>query len=112
VTFAPIIKKDDGLIDWSQPAITIERRVRGFDPWPGAYSHIGGKLLKIHKARVVAADAKLNPGEVMRADEGGFWVATSSGVLELEEVQLENKKRLSGVAFLRGARIKSGDRLQ
>ena len=112
VTFAPSIKKEDGLIDWSQPAITIERRVRGFDPWPGAYSHIGGKLLKIHKARVVAADAKLNPGEVMRADEGGFWVATSSGVLELEEVQLENKKRLSGVAFLRGARIKSGDCLQ
>jgi len=112
VTFAPIIKKEDGLIDWSQPAITIERRVRGFDPWPGAYSHIGGKLLKIHKARVVAADAKLNPGEVMKADEGGFWVATSSGVLELEEVQLENKKRLSGVVFLRGARIKSGDRLQ
>jgi methionyl-tRNA formyltransferase len=112
VTFAPIIKKEDGLIDWSQPAVTIERRVRGFDPWPGAYSHIGGKLLKIHRARVVAADAKLNPGEVMRADEGGFWVATSSGVLALEEVQLENKKRLSGVAFLRGARIKSGDRLQ
>jgi methionyl-tRNA formyltransferase len=112
VTFAPIIKKEDGLIDWSQPAITIERRVRGFDPWPGAYSHIDGKLLKIHKARVVAADAKLNPGEVMRADEDGFWVATSSGVLELEEVQLENKKRLSGVAFLRGARIKSGDCLQ
>lgn len=112
VTFAPIIKKGDGLIDWSQPAITIERRVRGFDPWPGAYSHIGGKLLKIHKARVVAADTKLNPGEVMRADEDGFWVATSSGVLELEEVQLENKKRLSGVAFLRGARIKSGDCLQ
>ena len=112
VTFAPIIKKEDGLIDWSQPAITIERRVRGFDPWPGAYSHMGGKLLKIHKARVVAADAKLNPGEVMKAEEGGFWVATSSGVLELEEVQFENKKRLSGVAFLRGARIKSGDRLQ
>ncbi len=112
VTFAPIIKKEDGLIDWSQPAITIERRVRGFDPWPGAYSHMGGKLLKIHKARIVAGDAKLNPGEVMKADEGGFWVATSSGVLELEEVQLENKKRLSGVAFLRGARIKSGDRLQ
>lgn len=112
VTFAPIIKKEDGLIDWSQPAITIERRVRGFAPWPGAYTHIGGKLLKIHRARVVAADAKLSPGEVLKADEGGFWVATSSGVLELEQVQWENKKRLSGVAFLRGARIKSGDRLQ
>lgn len=112
VTFAPILKKEDGLIDWSQPAIMIERRVRGFDPWPGAYSHINGKLLKVHRARVVTADAKGRPGEVMRADEGGLWVATSSGVLELEGVQLENRKRLSGVAFLRGARIKAGDRLQ
>ena len=112
VTFAPILKKEDGLIQWDQPAMMIERRVRGFDPWPGAYSHIGGKLLKIHRAKVVAADTKGNPGEVMRADAGGLWVATSSGFLRLEEVQLENRKRLSGVEFLRGARIKPGDRLQ
>jgi methionyl-tRNA formyltransferase len=112
VTFAPILKKEDGLIEWDQPAMMIERRVRGFDPWPGAYSHIGGKLLKIHRVKVLAADTKGSPGEVMRADAGGFWVATSSGLLELEEVQLENRKRLSGVEFLRGARIKPGDRLQ
>src|SRR5262245_53470280 len=112
VTFAPILKKEDGHIDWSQPAIMIERRVRGLNPWPGAYSHVGGKLLKIHRARFVTADEKGIPGEVMRADEGRFRVATGSGVLELQEVQLENKKRLSGVAFSRGARIKSGDRLQ
>ncbi|HEY6367793.1 MAG TPA: methionyl-tRNA formyltransferase [Candidatus Binatia bacterium] len=112
VTFAPILRKEDGLIDWAQPAITIERRVRGFDPWPGAYSHIGGKLLKIHRARVVAADTKGSRGEVIRADAGGLWVATGSGLLGLEEVQLENRKRLSGVEFLRGARIKPGDRLQ
>jgi methionyl-tRNA formyltransferase len=112
VTFAPILTKDHGLIDWAQPAISIERRVRGFDPWPGAYSHIGGKLLKIHRARVVAADTKGSPGEVMRADAGGLCVATGSGLLGLEEVQLENRKRLSGVEFLRGARIKPGDRLQ
>jgi methionyl-tRNA formyltransferase len=112
VTFAPILKKEDGLIDWAQPALMIERRVRGFDPWPGAYSHIGGKLLKIFRATVVLADTKGSPGEVMRADAGGLWVATSSGLLGLEEVQLENRKRLSVVEFLRGARIKPGDRLQ
>jgi methionyl-tRNA formyltransferase len=112
VTFAPILKKEDGLIQWDQPAMMIERRVRGFDPWPGAYSHIGGKLLKIHRAKVVATDTKGSPGEVMRADAGGLWIATSSGFLGLEEVQLENRKRLSGVEFLRGARIKPGDRLQ
>ena len=111
-TFAPILKKEDGLIQWDQPAMMIERRVRGFEPWPGAYSHIGGKLLKIHRVNVVAADTKGSPGEVMRADAGGLWVATSSGFLGLEEVQLENRKRLSGVEFLRGARIKPGDRFQ
>jgi methionyl-tRNA formyltransferase len=112
VTFAPLLKKEDGLIDWTQSAIRIERRVRGFDPWPGAYSHIGDKLLKIHRARVLAADITGTPGEVLRADAEGLWVATSSGILGLEEVQLENRKRLSGVEFLRGVRIKTGDRLQ
>jgi len=112
VTFAPLLKKEDGLIDWTQPAMMIERRVRGFNPWPGAYSHIGGKLLKIHRAKLVTADIAGSPGEVMRADTDGLWVATSSGFLGLEEVQLENRKRLSGVDFLRGARIKPGDRLQ
>jgi methionyl-tRNA formyltransferase len=112
VTFAPLLKKEDGLIDWTQSAIRIERRVRGFDPWPGAYSHIGDKLLKIHRARVLAADITGTPGEVLRADAEGLWVATGSGILGLEEVQLENRKRLSGVEFLRGVRIKTGDRLQ
>jgi len=112
VTFAPLLKKEDGVIDWTQSAIRIERRVRGFDPWPGAYSHIGDKLLKIHRARVLAADITVTPGEVLRADAEGLWVATGSGILGLEEVQLENRKRLSGVEFLRGVRIKTGDRLQ
>lgn len=112
VTFAPLLKKEDGLIDWAQPAAMIERRVRGLNPWPGAYSHIGGQLLKIHRARVVAVETSGSPGEFLRADAEGLWVATGSGVVGLEEVQLENRKRLSGAAFLRGARVKPGDRLQ
>ena len=112
VSFAPMLKKEDGLVDWHQPAIMIERRVRGFNPWPGAYTHVGEKLLKIHQAKVITTAGQTTPGEVVRADAGGFWVATSSGVIELEEVQLENRKRLPGVAFLKGARIKPGDRLQ
>jgi methionyl-tRNA formyltransferase len=111
-TLAPMLKKEEGLIDWGQPAMMIERRVRGFNPWPSAYSHIGGKLLKVHRAKVVTAETKGTPGEVMRADGGGFWVATSSGVLGLEEVQMENRKRLSGIEFLRGARIETGDHFQ
>lgn len=112
VSFAPMLKKEDGLINWHQPAIMIERRVRGFDPWPGAYTHVGAKLLKVHHAKIVATDGRTNPGEVVRADAGGFWIATSFGIIGLEEVQLENRKRLPGVEFLKGARIKPGDRLQ
>src|SRR5436309_9270937 len=90
ITFAPIIKKEDGLIDWSQPALAIERRVRGFDPWPSAYTQVRGKLLKIHRAKVIGQTQVRTPGEIIRADPNGFWVATGSGVLSLEEVQLEN----------------------
>lgn len=109
-TFAPILKKEDGLINWSQSAIVIERRVRGLDPWPGAHTHMGEKLLKVHRAQVISADGKGTPGEVLRADAGGFWVATGAGTLALDEVQLENKKRLPATEFIKGARIKSGDR--
>jgi methionyl-tRNA formyltransferase len=112
VTFAPMIKKEDGLIDWNQAAIGIERRVRGLSPWPSTYTHIKGKLLKIHRAKIVAAETSGNPGEVLRADAGGLWIATSSGIIGLEEVQLENRKRLPGAEFLKGTRVKVGDRFQ
>ncbi len=109
-TLAPMIKKTDGLIDWREPAAAIERRVRGFTPWPSAYSYRQGKLFKIHRARVVSTAPGANPGEVVRADGAGFWVATGSGILGLDEVQLEGKRRLGGVDFIRGARIVKGER--
>jgi methionyl-tRNA formyltransferase len=110
-SFAPMIKKEDGLIDWTQPAPVIERRIRGFTPWPSAYTHLRGKLLKIHGAKLIDTTETGSPGEVIRADGNGFWVATGAGILALEEVQLENKKRLAGVEFIKGARIVKGDRL-
>jgi methionyl-tRNA formyltransferase len=112
VTFAPMLRKEDGLIDWNQAAAAIERRVRGLSPWPGTYTHLKEKLLKIHRVKIVAAETTGNPGEVLRADAGGFWVATSSGIIGLEEVQLENRKKLPGAEFLKGTRVKSGDRFQ
>jgi methionyl-tRNA formyltransferase len=112
VTFAPMIKKGDGLIDWHQGAVAIERRVRGFSPWPCAYTHMEGKLLKIHRVKIVAAEASGKPGEVLRADAGGFWIATGSGTMGLEEVQLENRKKLPSAEFLKGTRVKTGDRFQ
>jgi methionyl-tRNA formyltransferase len=112
VTFAPMLRKEDGLIDWNQAAVAIERRVRGLFPWPGTYTHLKEKLLKIHRVKIVAAETSGNPGEILRADAGGLWVATSSGIIGLEEVQLENRKRLPGAEFLKGTRVKSGDRFQ
>jgi methionyl-tRNA formyltransferase len=111
VSFAPMIKKEDGLVDWTQPALSIERRVRAFTPWPSAYTHLSGKLLKIHRATPIQTTRSGNPGEIVRADGGGFWIATGNGTLSLEEVQLENKKRLPGVEFVKGARIAAGKRL-
>ena len=110
-TFAPLIKKEDGLIDWHEPASVIERRVRGFNPWPSAFTHLHGKLLKVHHAAVVATTEKGDPGEIIRTDAQGFWVATGSGVLRLEEVQWENKNRLPGAEFAKGARIAQGEHL-
>lgn len=110
-TYAPSLKKEDGLIDWSQPAKAIERRVRGLYPWPSAYTYLRGKILKIYRAAAIREEEKGVPGEVVRADPGGFWIATDKGVLSLEEVQWENRKRLGAAEFLKGARIEKGERL-
>jgi len=108
-TYASMLKKEDGRIDWTQPAKSIERRVRAYYPWPSAYTYLKGKLLKIYRAAVIAEEAGALPGEVVRADKGGLWVVTGEGILSLEEVQLENRKRLTGAEFLKGARIEKGE---
>jgi methionyl-tRNA formyltransferase len=108
-SLAPLLKKDDGAIDWRRPAVDIERRVRGLTPWPSAYTLRLGKLLKIHQARAIGMPDPVKPGAVVRADDEGFWVGTGSGILSLEEVQLEGKRRLPGVEFIRGARVAVGE---
>ncbi len=107
MTLAPMIKKDDGRIDWTQPAIDIARRVRAFNPWPSAFTALGGKLLKVHRAR--AADANLcgRPGTVVAIDRG-IVVATGNGTLQLDELQLEGRRRLLAAEFVRGGSIGIG----
>lgn len=111
VTYAPVLKKEDGLIDWNLPAVSIERRVRGFNPWPSAYTYLAGNLLKIHRARVIEIAEKAAPGEVLKADKEGLWIATGAGALSLEEVQLENRKKMTAREFLNGTRVEKGARL-
>ncbi|HZD40144.1 MAG TPA: methionyl-tRNA formyltransferase, partial [Terriglobales bacterium] len=75
------------------------------------YTYLKNKMLKVHRVRIISDSASASPGEVVRADSVGFWIATGAGVIGLEEVQLENKKRLSGTEFIKGSRVKAGDRL-
>ena len=110
-SYAPMLKKEDGRIDWTQAAESIERRVRAFYPWPSAYSYLRGRLLKIHRAAVISSEEKDVPGKVIKADPGGLWIGTGQGILSLEELQLENRKKLSAAEFLRGTQVEKGERL-
>jgi len=110
-SYAPILKREDGLIDWKLTAAALERRVRGLAPWPSAFTYIAGSFLKIHRARVVERGIEAAPGEVVKADKDGLWVAAGEGALSLEEVQLENKKRMTAAEFLNGTRVEKGARL-
>ena len=99
-TLAPILKKEDGRIDWTKPAREILNRMRGFDPWPGAYSTLRGQKFQVWKASV--GEAKLSPG-ALRTDHKKLYVGCGTGEsIELMEIQLEGKKRMAVAAFLNG----------
>jgi len=103
-TYAPKLKREDGRIDWSEPAEMIERKIRAFNPWPGAFMKVDEQNLKIFSASVVDLNGK--PGEILiRKDQ--LIVATGKDALALNEVQLEGKKRMSASEFLRGHRALS-----
>jgi len=105
---APILKKEDGAISWNGPAAAIHNRVRGLLPWPGAHTRFRGQLLHIWRARVGSDRAALAPGQVLAG--GRFRVACGDGgVLELLEVQLEGRKRMSGEAFANGQRLREDE---
>ena len=99
-TYAPQIRKEEGLIDWSQDAQSIERLVRAFTPWPGTFTQWQGKQLKIHRGAVRSGQAA--PGHVLISDDQALCVGTSAGLYEIQELQLEGKKRISAGEFLRG----------
>ncbi len=103
--YARMITKADGQIDWSKSAAELERFVRGMNSWPGAYTKLDGKTLKIWKAEVSAEDSGCGPGTVAKAGKDGLFVQTGNGLLELLEVQLEGKKRMGFADFLRGNKV-------
>ena len=101
VTYAPMLKKEEGLLDFTRPAEELERRVRAFNPWPGAFMQVDGVLLKVHRAHAEAGNESAGSRLVYRNQ---LAVGTGSGLLILDEVQPAGKKSMSGAAFLSGAR--------
>ena len=104
-TYAPLLKKEDGAIDWQQPARIIHNRVRGFQPWPGAYTRLRGRQLHIWKSRL-SAGGEGRPGQFLLHP---LRVVCGAGALELVEVQLEGRKRIAAEAFVNGQRITAAD---
>lgn len=105
VVMAPMIKKEDGALVWSRPAIELERRLRAFTPWPGAFTTLGGALFKVHSAQVRTGHGA--PGTVLSLDEG-IEVACGEGSLVLTSVQLEGKRTMSAKEFLTGRALEVG----
>jgi methionyl-tRNA formyltransferase len=110
-TYAPFLKKEDGLIDWRKDANALDCFVRGMSPWPGAYTLVWEKRLKVFKAQAVDKKVRQKPGTVLEGLPGDLDVAAGDGILRLHEVQLESGKRLHARDFLMGFPVKPGSTL-
>jgi methionyl-tRNA formyltransferase len=108
VVMAPMVKKEDGKLDFSRSAAELERRSRAFDPWPGAWTMFGGQVLKVKKVRVAPGQGE--PGTVLSAGAEGIEVACGAGSLVLLELQPEGKKPMTAQQFLAGRPVTPGQR--
>ncbi len=121
-TYARMLKKETGHIDFNAPAEEIERLIRGLDPWPGTYTHIHGKMLKIWKAYVIPVneaagkgidtEEEISAGTVAAASKNNIIVKTGNGYLAITSLQPEGKKRMDTDAFLRGYKIEKGEQFE
>jgi len=107
--YAPMMKKEDGLIDWQKPARDIHNQVRGLDPWPGTYTYLDGDVLKI--ASTTVREESGEAGTILAADKNGVLVAFGKGSVLIGALQLPGKKRLAAVNFLSGRPLFIGTRL-
>ncbi|HNH17466.1 methionyl-tRNA formyltransferase [Zoogloea sp.] len=108
VTYAAKIGKAEAVVDWTRPAAEIERAIRAFNPFPGAFAPFQGTPVKLWRARAI--DARGTPGEVLLAEGAGVIVACGEGALCITELQKPGGRRLSAADFLRGAPIAAGSR--
>lgn len=110
-TLAPILRKEDGLADFTRTAVEIHDRLRGFQPWPGAHTQFRGKSFKLIAARAEDTPSNLSPGELRVGDEKLFVGCAQRTVLQLLQVQPEGKKAMSAREFINGYHPAAGERL-
>ena len=108
-SYAGLIRKEQGLIDWFRDAKTLERQIRAFTPWPGSYTFRDGKRLKVLTASAEpAAAGGIRPGSVLSADKNGILMMTGNGLLRITALQPEGKREMSVAEYLRGYALKPG----
>ena len=108
--YARMLDKNLGRIDFSMPAVEIERLIRGLNPWPSAFTSYNGKTMKLWKAKADNCGQGV-PGQVIHVDKNSFTVQTGQGTLQILELQMEGKKRMDAGAFLRGCPLETGTML-
>lgn len=109
--YAKMIDKKMGEVDWKKSAKEIEQLIRGLNPWPSAYTKVHGKTLKLWKAKVLLETSQMNPGQIVKVTKDSLAVQTGQGMLEIQELQLEGKKRMDTSSFLRGYVLAEGESL-
>lgn len=116
-TYAPMLKKEDGVINWTQDSLKINNFIRGMNPWPGAYTYLEDKLIKIFKAEIskfidnkIAEDSK--PGEIINIHKDSIAVRTKDGTILIKELQQESKKRMPAEEFIKGSQISGGKKFK
>lgn len=107
-TIAPMLKKEDGIIDWKKSAAEIHCLIRGLDPWPSAYCFLEGKRFRLFAAEVLHRESDAEPGTLLQADKRGLLIATGRNCLLVKEVQPEGKKRMTVESFLCGYKLETG----
>lgn len=105
-THAAMLSKSDGAVDWTQPARLVSARIRGVDPWPGAFSHLGAEVIKLFGPTVVPGEGE--PGQVLGVSDDGIVVACGQEAVRIGEVQAPGKKRMPAAAFARGRHLELG----
>ncbi len=110
-TYAPMVFKDLGKLEWNKDTLEIFNKVRGLNPWPGCYTFLNGQRLKIHKCQITH-DANLSaiPGTIVDINKGGICVKTKDGILQLTIVQPENKPKMEASSYANGYNIKRGEK--